>query len=90
MQWLVAAAAAGDEGNFARHRGALADDELGVGVDVHKVGMRHAETLDGFVHHGTRIIDELFHGMLLGLQWCGALTLLLAAGPTVGPEDTLC
>ncbi len=42
--------------------------------------MCHAETFNGFVHHRTWIIDELFHGMLLGLQCCGALTLLPAAG----------
>jgi len=31
--------------------------------------MGHAEAFDGLVHHGAWIIDELFHGMLLGVLW---------------------
>ncbi|GAA3271538.1 hypothetical protein AAU01_18280 [Paenarthrobacter aurescens] len=65
----MAAASTGDKGNFARHRRAFPDDVLGVGMDVHDLGMGHAKTFNGLVHHCAWIINELFHVMLLGMLW---------------------
>jgi hypothetical protein len=69
VKGFVPAASAGHQGNFARYRRCLPDNEFGVGMDVHDVGMGHAKTFDGLVHHGAWIIDELFHWMLLGVLW---------------------
>ncbi|BCW61196.1 hypothetical protein StoSoilB22_01690 [Arthrobacter sp. StoSoilB22] len=65
----MATAATGDKGYFARYGSAFPDDVFGVGMDVHDVGMGHAETFNGLVHHGAWIINELFHVMLLGVLW---------------------
>jgi hypothetical protein len=62
------AATPGYQAHFACNGGILAGDVLRVGADGHEVGMGKAESLHGFIDYSAGVIDELFHGRLLGFR----------------------
>jgi hypothetical protein len=66
VERFVPAAAAGNQADLAGNGGILTGDVLGVGADGHKVCVGKTESFHGFIHNSAGIIDELFHGRLLG------------------------
>jgi hypothetical protein len=57
-------AAAGDHAHLALDRAVGADDEVGVIVDLHQVGMGEGHAGKGFLDHVFGAVDEFLHGNL--------------------------
>ena len=74
---LVAAAAAGDDGDLVAHRGVGADDVVRVKVDFDQVGVRDGHAAHRLDHDVLGRVDEFFHGdaFFKSGRWCaGAVT----------------
>ncbi len=69
---LVAAAAAGDDGHLAGHRGVGAVDVVRVEVDFQQVRMGRGHTLKLLFHDIRNGIDEFFHGYSFAIRAGGS------------------